>query len=85
MLSGIPDDVWKNRNNWYYFLEHGGMYAPTRPHWFKISKLNPGQQRMLLAFLEEEFAGAARMPLIIVGLRNALGVLPEVIERERQG
>jgi hypothetical protein len=75
---GLPDDVYENRYNWLYFLDHGGLYSPARPHWFNISKLSRDQQRKLLAFLQQEYAAEKHPFDVVLGLRSALGIAPPI-------
>ena len=60
---GLPAEVYLNESHWSDFLQNGHL------HWhetsgFEFGALSTGQSAALLRFLEREYGGDERLPLL---------------------
>lgn len=80
---GLPAEIYENRRNWLYFLDHATLWAPQRPHWFFLEKLTVPQMRQLFDFLQGEYGRESADPNVLVVLKSALGI-PQRFRQPRE-
>jgi hypothetical protein len=52
---GLSEDVYRDRNTWHYFLDHGNISSRKEWHWFSLERLTFDQRLRLHDFLQAEY------------------------------
>jgi len=62
---GLPEDVYQDRQAWFYFLDHATLSTGNQMHWFSLEQLTVQQWQRLYDFLQAEYHDASYPPHLL--------------------